>query len=211
MWSLNNILDFDMLELTPELELTYRKFGTLTPLKAGDSLHHFNLQKDYTRYQQFFNGAETHGPLSLTQLLNKPLVISFYSSHWGEHGLKVLKELNNIQHEIRAHGGNLLVVNTEDREHLAKVIWDNSLTLNFYKDSAHQLARLFKVYAHNAPTWNTYPGIDVNIPLLATFVVSASKVIVYDHVDRTLSGQLAVKEILAAVYQSADQHGKRSA
>jgi hypothetical protein len=83
--------------------------------------------------------------------------------------------------------------------------------LNFYKDSAHQLARLFKVYAHNAPTWNTYPGIDVNIPLLATFVVSASKVIVYDHVDRTLSGQLAVKEILAAVYQSADQHGKRSA
>lgn len=211
MLSLNDILDFDMLELTPELELSYKKFGTLTPLKTGDSLHHFNLQKDYTRYQQFFNGAETHGRLSLTQLLNKPLVVSFYSSHWGEHGLKVLKELNNIQREIRALGGNLLIVNTESREQLAKVIWDNSLTLNFYKDTAHQLARLFKVFAPDAPTWNTYPGINVNIPLLATFVVSASKVIIYDDIDRMLAGQLAVKDILAAVYESAHQDARRSA
>jgi len=211
MLSLNNLPDFDLLELIPELELTFTRFETLSPLKAGDNVHNFNLKGDYTRYQQFFNGAETHGPLSISQLLNKPLVVSFYSSAWGEYGLSILKQLNNIQHDIKAHGGNLLIINNEERDQLEKLIWDNSLTLNFYKDEQHSLGRLFKIYSDNAPAWNTYPGVDVNIPLLATYVLSVSKVIVYDYIDRALSGTLPAREILTAVYESADVNRKRSA
>lgn len=211
MLSVNNLPDFDLLELIPELELTYTKFEKLSPLKAGDSVHNFNLKGDYTRYQQFFNGAETHGLFSINQLLSKPLVISFYSSAWGEYGLSILKQLNNIQSDIKAHGGNLLIVNTEEREQLEKLIWDNSLTLNFYQDEQHNLARLFKIYADNAPAWNTYPGIDVNVPLLSTYVLSAPKVVVYDYIDHALSGILPAREILTAVFESAHVNRKRSA
>src|SRR5437660_1636087 len=89
---------FDMSEIIREPDLTFKPFQALRPIKAGNILPDFSLQKENTKWQQFFNGAEVHGPVLLHQLLNKPLVIGFYSHHWQQYGLDLLKQLNTIQH-----------------------------------------------------------------------------------------------------------------
>ncbi len=82
------------------------------------------------------------------QLFNKPLVIGFYSSHWQKHGLELLNSLNAIQHEIKACGGNLLIISSEKKDRsLEKIIWDNNLSLSFYFDSDKEIAEKFGVYS----------------------------------------------------------------
>src|SRR5947208_72098 len=104
---------FDLIEIVPENEFTYKTYQPLQPVKAGNYIPDLKLYNDYGRWQQFYNGAETHGPLLLRQLFSKPLVIAFYSAHWGQHGLDLLKQLNEIQYEIKASGGNLLIIADE--------------------------------------------------------------------------------------------------
>jgi len=147
----------------------------------------------------------------LKQLLNKPLVISFYSRHWLHLGLKQLNQLNAVQHEIKANGGNLLIINAEKDDDLVKIAWENSLSLNFYHDINNELAESFRVYSENDPTWNRFSGIDTNVPLLATFVIDPSKQIAYDHIDPDFSGAISPENILSAVYHSALTNNRKSA
>ena len=79
---------FDLSEITPDHEYTFRSKYALKPIRSGDAIPDFTLEKDNQRWQQFFNGVETHGPVLLRQLLNKPLAISFYSGHWRAYGLR---------------------------------------------------------------------------------------------------------------------------
>src|SRR5437588_1193020 len=72
---------FDRSEITSDREFGFKAYA-LKPIKAGDCVPDFILQKDNVKWQQFFNGVETHGPVLLRQLLNKPLVIAFYSNYW---------------------------------------------------------------------------------------------------------------------------------
>jgi peroxiredoxin len=132
-------------------------------------------------------------------LLNKPLVIAFYSSHWQAYGLDILKQLNAIQHEIKGYDANLLIIGTEKERKLEKLAWDNGLSLSFYFDTQKEVAERFGVYSENDPVWNRISGIDTNAPLLATYVISTSGKIVYDHIDWNFSEVFPSKEILAAV------------
>src|ERR1700751_1661376 len=91
---------FDMLEIIRELEFNFKTGSALKPIKKGDAVPDFIFEKDNFRWQQFYNGVETHKPIPLLQLLNKPLVIAFYSSHWQSHGLNLLKQLDTIQHQV---------------------------------------------------------------------------------------------------------------
>jgi peroxiredoxin len=194
---------FDLSEIIPETELSYKAFQPLKPAKAGDSIRGFILHQDHERWQRFYNGGETKDPFLLKELLNKPLVISFYSKHWRNIGFKQLDQLNAIQQEIKANGGNLLIINAEKDEELAKTAWDHSLSLNFYFDVNNEIAKKFSVYSENDPAWNKFSGIDINVPLLATYVINTSREIVYDHVDLNFFSTLSPTNIISAVYKSA--------
>src|ERR1700712_3910764 len=104
---------FDLSEIVADADIPFKPYQPLKPIKAGNFVPGLKLYNDYSRWQQFFNGAETHGPISLRHFLNKPLVIAFYSHHWREQGFNLLKQLNNIHNEIKASGGNLLIIGDE--------------------------------------------------------------------------------------------------
>lgn len=190
---------FDLSEIIHEPDFAFKPFQASRPIKAGDVLPDFPLQKDNANWQQFANGAEVNIPVSLNQLFNKPLVIGFYSYHWQQYGLDLLLQLNAIQGDINAAGGNLLIISAEKERKLEKIAWDNSLSLNFYFDKEKEIASKFGIYSENDPVWNKFSGIDTNVPTLATYVISPSGQIGYDHIDQDFSRTFPSKEIVSAV------------
>lgn len=194
---------FDLSEIIHEPDFTFRQYQPLRPVKAGNYLPNFTLNNTHVYWQYFFNGTETQSPLLLRQLLNKPLVISFYSPQWQEHGLHQLKKLNAIQSEIKANGGNLLIVTSERRQELEKLVWENNLSLNFYFDRTHEIARGLRIYAESDPVWNRFSGIDTNVPLLATYVIDAEKQVVFDHINWNVSESFSSIKIISAVYEAS--------
>lgn len=194
---------FDLLEVIAEPDLQLRKVKSLNPVKAGNFVPEFKLSNDYSHWQQFYTGAETHGHLLLRNLLSKPLVISFYSRHWGVQGLAQLKQLNALHHEVKAAGGSLLVISDERTDALDKLAWEHSLSLNFYHDEDKAIARQFRVYSDDYPVWDRFSGIDENAPLLATYVIEPNKQVIYSHIDWDFLGTFSPGDIVGAVYESA--------
>jgi peroxiredoxin len=194
---------FDLSDLITEPDITFKPYKQLKPVRTGNYLPDFTLQSGYDYWQHFFNGAETHGVFQLRRLMSKPLVISFYAPQWQQHGLDQLRQLNAIQAEIKAAGGELLIVARERDKALEKLVWENSLSLNFYFDAEHHLAQNFRIYADNDPVWNRFSGIDTNVPLLATYVIDAGKHIVYDHTGFDGDAVAPAKQIIAAVYNAS--------
>jgi peroxiredoxin len=191
--------EFDRSEIMYERDLIFKTSHILKPLKAGNAVPNFPLEKENSRWQQFFNGVETHGPALLRELLNKTLVLAFYSNHWQAHGLDMLLHLNAIQHQIRANNANLLIVVSEDDRKLEKTSWDNSLSLNFYIDTNNKIAEKFGIYSENDPIWNRFSGIDANVPLLANYVITPYGKILHDYIDWDFSKEFPSKEIMSAV------------
>ncbi len=190
---------FDRSEIEPDREFIFKAYQSLRPIKSGEAVPDFILEKDNFRWQQFYNGAETHGPVLLRQLLNKPLVIAFYSNYWQAHGLNLLKQLNSIQREVRAHDANILIISSEKERRLEKTAWDNNLSLSFYFDIDKEIAEKFGVYSESDPIWNKFSGIDTNVPLLATYAISPFGKIVYDHIDWDFSQPFPSQEITSAI------------
>ncbi|MGZ3945550.1 MAG: redoxin domain-containing protein [Mucilaginibacter sp.] len=192
---------FDSLELEPEVEFTFNARHALKPIKKGDTAPDFIFEKDNTRWQQFYNGVETHGPVLLNKLLNKTLVLAFYSSSWQDHGFNLLEQLNTIHGEIKENDANLLVISAEKERKLEKIAWDNSLSMNFYIDNTNDIAERFGIYSELDPVWNRFSGIDTNVPLLATYVIAAYGRVLYDHIEWDFSGGFPSNEIIASVRQ----------
>lgn len=197
---------FDISEIVSDPDFVFRSFQKSQPVKTGDILPDFSLEKEPGRWQQFFNGAEVHGPVLFHQLLNKPLVIGFYSYHWQQYGTDLLKQLNSLQHDVTANNASLLIISAEKDRKLEKLVWDNSLSLSFYFDKDKQIAEKFRIYSEQEPIWNKFSGIDTNVPLLATYVVSAMGQIEYDHIDPDFSKSFPANEIISAVKKAANQH-----
>jgi len=202
---INSFPYFDLSEIEPDQDLIFRSFQKSEPVRSGDILPDFSLEKEPGRWQQFFNGAETHGPVLFHQLLNKPLVIGFYSYHWQQYGIELLKQLSSLQNDISANKASLLIISSERDKKLEKLVWDNNLSLNFYFDKDKQIAEKFRIYSEHDPIWNKFSGIDTNVPLLATYVVSATGQIEYDHIDPDFSKTFPTGEILSAVKKAGNQ------
>lgn len=203
---------FDLSEIIPDRDLTFRAYKPLKPVRTGNYLPNFALQPAYTRWQHFFNGAETHGAILLRRILNNPLVIAFYSPQWKQHGLDYLKQLNAVQAEIKANGGNLVVVTAAKEKELEKLVWENNLSLNFYFDTQHDIAQSLRIYADADPVWNRFSGIDTNVPLLATYVLDANRQVVFDQVSFDLDQRIDTRSIINTVYSaSLAENLKRSA
>lgn len=203
---INSLPYFDQSEIEPDQDLVFRSFNKSEPVGAGDILPDFSLEKEPGRWQQFFNGTETHGPVLFHQLLNKPLVIGFYSYHWQQYGIDLLKQLNSLQNEITANKASLLIISSEKDRKLEKLVWDHNLTLNFYFDKDKQIAEKFRIYSDHDPIWNKFSGIDTNVPLLATYVVSASGQVEYHHIDPAFAKAFPTGQIISAVKKAGSQH-----
>ena len=205
---INSFPYFDLSEIEPDQDLVFRSFQRSEPVRSGDILPDFSLEKESGRWQQFFNGAEPHGPVLFHQLLNKPLVIGFYSYHWQQYGVDLLKQLNSLQNDITGNKASLLIISSEKDRKLEKLMWDNSLSLNFYFDKDKQIAEKFRIYSDHDPIWNKFSGIDTNVPLLATYVVSSTGQIEYDHIDPDFSKAFPSSEIISAVKKVGTQQSK---
>ena len=201
MLAINRPPYFDLSEIITELTIPFTKRKALVPIKTGNLTPDFTLQREHGKWQKFFNGQEVRNTILLRDIISKPLVIAFYSQQWKEHGLGLLKNLNAIQNEINAVGGNLLIVSAE-KEHTEKLAWDNSLSLNFYFDNSYAIAEKFRIYSDADPIWNRFSGIDVNVPLLATYIISPAKQIVYHRIEEDFNDNFQAKDILRAVQQS---------
>ncbi len=210
--AINKYPFFDITEIIADNDLEFKSYNPLFPVKTGNLIPDLSLNKAYANWQQFYNGSETHGPVLLRHLLEKPLVISFYSHHWKDFGLKQLKNLNAIHHEIKASGGNLLIITPEREDGLQAKAWEHNLSLNFYYDNDNAIARQFRVYDEDSPAWGRFSGIDENAPLLATYVLDSYRQIVFDHVDLSFEAAFPAKEIISNVYIAAlANNRKRSA
>ena len=199
---INHYPDFDLTEIQPELLLHFKKYRQLSPLKVGDTVSEFTFTNNFNTWQQFFNGAETYNHLAIRQLLTKPLVISFYSYHWQKDGLEFIKQLNGINTEIRANGGNMIVVAEGRSAELQKLAWDNSLTLNFYFDTDRKLAEKFGVYHKSSPVWERFSGIDAHVPLLASFAVNPHRQVLFSYSNWDANSKLNTDKLLDEIYQA---------
>ena len=175
--------EFDNVELQHEQDFIFHPRQALKPVTTGEMVPDFIFEKDSFRWQQFHNGVGTNGAIPLRQLLNKNLVLAFYSSAWQKHGLDMLKQLSGIQHEVRANDVNLLVIHAEKSRRLEKLAWDNDLSLSFYFDAENDIAERFGIYSESDPVWNRFSGIDHNVPLLSAYSIASYGRILYNHIE----------------------------
>jgi len=199
---INQYPDFDLTEIQPELLLQFKKYRQLSPVREGSTVPQFTFANNFNAWQQFFSGAETHNHLAIRQLLNKPLVLAFYSPHWGNEGLEFIKEFNRINVEIRANGGNLVIIADTKSAGLQKLAWDNNLTLNFYFDADYSIAQKFGIYHQNSPVWERFSGVDADVPLLATFVLDPYRQVLFSYSNWNTDTKLNSDRLLDEVYQS---------
>ena len=68
--------------------------------------------------------------------------------------------------------------------------------------SDKEIAEKFGVYSESDPIWNKFSGIDTNVPLLATYVISPTGQIEYDHIDSDFSKTYPSKAIISTVQKS---------
>jgi peroxiredoxin len=204
-----NTIDFDLSEIIAELEMPVTKYKPLKPLKSGNHIDDFVLIKDNMNKRSFLGGVEISSSILLRKLSGKPIVISFYSSQWREHGLDHLKRLNFLQKEIKALGANLVIITPDEgNKYLEEIIWNNSLSLNFYFDQENLIAKKFGVYSDADPAWNKYPGIEANVPLLATYVLDTGNQIIFDHIDKDLQ-QLVLPDELLYVLNTGNSYTQK--
>lgn len=188
---------FEFLELNQQSKIN-QKYQPLKPLQAGQLTPDLKLiNKNGTWLNTRIKNYE--GTVFTQQLLTKPLVISFYAEPWNRKGTFILKKLNAVQKQIQLAGGNLLIVTSEGPFAQAELNSKHGFNLNFYHDVNHEIARKFRVYSNEDPIWNKFSGIDVNVPLLATYILSPNRQIIYDHIDTAFNGHFPSTEIINAV------------
>jgi peroxiredoxin len=193
---------FDILEILLERDFEFKNYKPLRPAKVGYSVSGFSFAKEFGRWAQFTNGSETRGAVFYNHLANQPLVVAFYSHHWGKKGIEHLINLNSIQHEVKANGGTLVVISPERPQALADLAWEHSLTLNFYFDFNNNIAKQFGVFDEKRPVWNQFTGIDEDAPLLATYVLNSTRQVAYQHIDWNFEDTFNREDVLLAVYDA---------
>jgi len=196
--------EFDLLEASIDRDLSYKNYQSLKPVKTGHSISRIAFDFAYPRWQNFLNGVADDTFVATKQLYGQPLVISFYSKHWHGKGVEYLKQLNDLNKEIKANGGNLIIISAEGfSEDLTEMVFANDLSLTFYFDQSNQIAEKLRVYSESDPIWNWFAGIDSNAPLLSTFVIASENVVIFDHNHRDYDEVLPASDLLKAVNDAA--------
>jgi peroxiredoxin len=170
------------------------------PLKNRDSLPICRINCELGVWQHLSLGLQEASTIYLHQLLQDgPLVISTYSPDWNEYGTRHLKALNRAYPNIRALGGNLLVLTTEYFKNIVHIIQEHSLEFNLLQDFENRISEAFGVYSKYEPVWDRIAGITEDVPFPATFVINTDRRIVYDYVDKDFEYTISDKELEKAM------------
>lgn len=187
-------------------------FHTQVVSPAKTSIHHqsaqvqspdFNILAEKGSWNGDPKFFETGYEISSKQLFKRPLVVAFFSAEWQEYGLEQLDKLHAVQQQIKLLGGHLLVITDAGVRELRSLVQKLDIKLNIYSDSENLIAEQFGVYDAENPVYNRISGIEKNVPLLATFVISPSRKIVFKHVNQLNNSEgLSIAKVLDAVHKA---------
>lgn len=178
------------------------------PLKAGNKAPYFH----HPVSQTLFPAANRHHTTTSKQLnFNKPVVLVFRPVFHNDADVQRLF-LESLQADVNVMGGELLVVTNATIKSLTANL-QRTNTLHIFSDPDNEIARNYGLYNAANPLSDWLSGIEGDISLPAYYILSPGGKIVYHYVDynfRTydyehFDGQLFVRQLLTAVYQSAQQ------
>lgn len=175
----------------------------LQPLRKGDQAPLFRLTKTAGNWNaDLASRFRENRDLTLLDLLERPLVLSFYCPCWNTYAPRHLATLREAYAKIRALGGELLVLSNDPPRSLARFAEHHDLAFSLVSDVDNAVARAFGIYSESAPVWQRVAGISDDVFLPAAYVIGCNRRIAYDFVDENLDQPLAehVRELLTAVY-----------
>ncbi len=177
-----------------------KSLGEKAPLIKGDTIPYFSIQKDFGIWQDAFSKSNK-SYITLDEFISdKPLVISFHSSEWGEYGKLHLEVLERSYSKINALGGNLLVLSTESPNEIKNLIDKYNFSFSIVNDYENAISSKFGVFSERNPIWHRVSGIENDVPNPSTFVLSQNQTIAYDFVNETFDSIFSVRDVLTAVY-----------
>jgi len=193
----------------PEYEIEYVKKPyqqrvPIAPLHAGDALASFHIiRKNIIATSDILKSV--NGSQPVTQLLDRPLVVAFYSIHWNGYGKKLLEDLTDIYADIRVMGGQLLLISAEEKKYFEEATSDLQLPFASVWDQHNHIARKAGVYSPSDPIWDRISGVNEDVPTPAIYVLTPSLKITYSAVDLYLERSLDKRDVLSAVYEASHQ------
>lgn len=166
---------------------------------AGDKLPPLFFHGEEIIQQADLAAMNPKGILPLVELLERPLVLSFFSIHWNDYGVQHLQSLQALHAQIREAGGTLLLLTAEDKRFIQPLIDQYGLTFDIIHDKDNAVAAKLGIYQESAPLWDRVSGINENVPTPATYVVNPAKNIVYGGSDTWLQQPFKNDELLQAL------------
>jgi len=200
-------------DLSPEFEIenvkkAYKTRTPISPLHAGATFPAFHInKKNIIATSDILKSVQ--GLQSITQLIDRPLVLAFHSIHWNGYGTRLLEELNDIYADIRVMGGQLLLVTTDEQQRFDEATSALQLPFASIWDQHNQIAAKAGLYSATDPIWDRISGVNEDVPVPAIYVLTPSLKIVYSSVDLWLEKSLERRDLLSAVYEASHQgsHG----
>lgn len=167
------------------------------PLSEGDLAPAFTFSS--ARWLEARSGID----ISLNRFYHrKPLILVFYSTQWNGHGTGLLKRLDALKKKNGT--ANVLIIGSEAARQTLRALTGHQFTFSFYLDTEHILAERFGVYSEDRPTWNLYSGINSNVPLLSTYIISPSGQISFSHIDDFSTG-FPEGDFLSAINEESER------
>ncbi|UYQ94622.1 peroxiredoxin family protein [Chitinophaga horti] len=171
---------------------------------AGDKVPPLFFHEDEIIQNADLSGANAQGFVALVELLERPLVLSFFSIHWNDYGIQHLQHLQSLHAQVRQAGGTLLVLTSEDRKFIEPLIAQYGLTFDIIHDKDNAVAEKLGLYHEAAPIWDLVSGINEHVPVPGTYVVNPAKNIVYGGSDTYLQQSVNAEELLHALNYAAN-------
>lgn len=189
----------------PERFVKYYKSteGRREAAVAGDKVPPLFFHEDEIIRNADLAAPNKQGFVALVELLERPLVLSFFSIHWNDYGVQHLKTLQALHASVQAAGGTLLVLTAEDKRFIQPLIEEHGLTFDIIHDKDNAVSEKLGLYFEADPLWDKVSGIDENVPVPATYVVNPAKNIVFGESDTYLQRTLDHNGLLQAVEQAA--------
>lgn len=140
-------------------------------------------------------------PTSREAVAKRPLVVSFYCPCWGAYARPHLDMLKSHYPNIRALGGELLVLTNESPVLIRRLVERQSLPFSLAHDAGNRIAKTFGVFSDTHPLWDRIAGISEDAYTPAVYVIDRRGRLVYDFVDENLDQRLEARPLLRAVHE----------
>ncbi|MBC8109987.1 MAG: redoxin domain-containing protein [Verrucomicrobia bacterium] len=191
-----------------ELTTTVIADYTFLPSKArriqipglGDTAPNFVVNQAEALFQHL--DTDEIQPISLHSLLaERPLVLSFFDPEWSASYAELsLAVLERAYSKIRALGGELVVLTPVPVLSLGNLIRKADVSFPIFQDTGKVIAAKYGIYSLRYPAYQRISGIEKDVLLPATFVISQNKKIIHFTVDEKFDNPFITRELLTAVY-----------